>query len=368
MKITNYIGIHLLSFLFCLTVLGCENHSLQLLGKPAYTEEEINFINPADGVRLAGSLLIPQGEGPFPAVVLVSGSGPHGRDLLIGSQRIMFILADHLARNGIASIRYDKRGCAQSGGYYEPHDIEKFTADALSAVPYLKTQKAIDPTQIGAIGLSQGGMIVPMMAVQSKEIGFIVLLAAPGLGLRGFASVSSIAIARACGFSENDVERIRELYDLMWPIYTKPDLSPSEENEAKRYLAEIAGFMDYESSALLNVNDTDGYFAFMRSRHVLGSQHHDPAEVLRNVQCPVLALTGSKDVQIPAQDHLPVIERALIDGGNPDFTVMEMNGMNHIFQKCRSGLPNEYFTRKRAMNSEVLEHITRWIMNLQDSR
>jgi fermentation-respiration switch protein FrsA (DUF1100 family) len=148
----------------------------------------------------------------------------------------------------------------------------------------------------------------------------------------------------------------------MWPLYTKRTLSASETKRAKRLLAEIASFMDTESRALLHLDDVDGYFAFMRSPHVLESMDDDPADMLKRVQCPVLAINGSKDVQIPAKEHLASIESALREGGNRAYKVVERDDLNHVFQRCRTGLPGEYFTSKEPMASEALEMIRDWIL------
>ncbi len=205
---------------------------------------------------------------------------------------------------------------------------------------------------------------MPVMATRSSDVGFTVLMAAPGFWGKEFCCVSSIAIARASGFGERDVARIRELYDEMWPLYTKPRPSTTETIEAKRLLAELASFMDSESRAILHLDDIDGYFEFMRSAHVLESMDDDPADVLKRVRCPVLAINGSKDVQVPAKEHLAAIESALREGGNPSFAVAEFDGLNHVFQRSRTGLPGEFLASKEAMAPEVLETITDWILTV----
>jgi pimeloyl-ACP methyl ester carboxylesterase len=358
-RMEKYLTIIILAAV-CALILACNQQS-------SYREVDITFSNTRDGIPLAGTLTLPKGPGPFPAVVLVTGSGPHERDVQIGKHRIMFTLADYLARNGIASIRYDKRGCGKSGGKYEPHDIDAFTEDALSAVSFLASNDVIESEWIGAIGLSQGGLIVPKVAVHSMDVRFIVLMAAPGVWGKEFACVSSIAIARACGYGEEDFARIGELYDELWPLYTQPQLSTSETREAKQLLAEIARFMDSESRKILNLDDINGYFWFMRSHHVFKSMDDNPADVLKQVKCPVLAVTGSKDVQIPAKEHLPAIENALREGGNRACKVAELEGLNHVFQKCHTGLPIEYLTSKESMAPEALKTVTNWILEITAS-
>ncbi len=327
----------LLLVTFCALALSCAEQD----ASSPYKEVAITFRNFIDGIQPAGTLTLPNGSGPFPAVVLVAGSGPHDRDVQVGKHRLFFTIADYLSRHGVATIRYDKRGCGQSGGKYEPYDIENFVDDALAGIAFLKAQEAIDPKRIGALGISQGGLIVPAMATRSSDVGFIVLMAAPGVWGKEFACASSIAIARASGFGERDVVRIRQLYDEMWPLYTRKTMSASETEKAKRLLAEIASFMGAESRTLFHLDNVDGYLAFMRSLQVLESMDDNPADMLTRVQCPVLAINGSKDVQIPAKEHLVAIESSLREGGNSAFMVAELDDLNHVFQRCRTGLPGE---------------------------
>jgi len=330
---------------------------------PLYREVEITFRNPNDGIQLAGTMTLPDGTGPFAAVLLVVGSGPHNRDLQIGRHRPFFTLADHLSRHGVATVRYDKRGCGQSGGKYEPYDIENFVEDAVGGVSFLRTHEAIDPRRIGALGISQGGLIVPIMATRSSDVGFVVLMAAPGVWGKEFFCLSSVAIARASGFGQQDFIRMQELYDEMWPLWTKATLSTSETIEAIRLLQEISRFMDAETRTLLHMDDIDSYFEFMRSPHVLESLDHNPAYVLKQVQCPVLAINGGKDVQVSAGENLAAIEHALHDGGNPSYEVAELDGLNHMFQQCRTGLPGEYLSSREAIAPIALEMVTNWILS-----
>ncbi|MCP4593063.1 MAG: alpha/beta hydrolase, partial [bacterium] len=280
-----------LFLVICTLASGCGPHNSR---KPpqgtSYRETSVSLRNPHDGIRLAGSLTLPQGPGPFPAVVLVHGSGPGTRDLDIGGHRPFRVLADYLSRRDVAVLRYDKRGVGQSEGRLEPYDLERITQDALAGVSFLKAHEAINTERIGALGISQGGMIVPMMATRSPDMAFIVVLSGPGVWGKEFFCLSSIAIARASGFGDREFTRIRELYDKMWPLYTKATLSTSETDEAKRLLGDIASFMEPETRRAFSLTDVDAYFAFMRSPRLLESLDHDPATVLSRVRCPVLAI------------------------------------------------------------------------------
>lgn len=149
-----------------------------------YDEQEVVFENSADGVRLAGTLTLPQSQGPFPVVVLLHGSGPLDRDLTMANHKPFLVWADYLTRQGIAVLRFDKRSAGKSTGDYNSSTVEDFANDALAGVEYLKTRKEINSTQMGLIGFSEGGLTAPLTASKSKDIGFIVLMAAPAVNFK----------------------------------------------------------------------------------------------------------------------------------------------------------------------------------------
>ncbi len=342
---------------------GCNVIGPLRSGADAYSESEVGFLNPSDGVRLAGTLTLPRGSGPFAAVVLVGGSGPHQREVRIGTYRPMAELADHLARRGIAVLRYDKRGCGESEGRYEPYDLENFVKDALAGHAFLQAHESLEPQKIGAIGISQGGLVVPRLALRSPNLAFIVLMAAPGIWGKDFFCLSSLAIAEAAGFQERDFIRIRQLWDSLWPLWIRAELANTERLRAIGLLREISSYTDGHNRTLLHQDDPETFFRLMRSPHLLESLAQDPGEVLSQVRCPVLAITGSLDVQTPAKENLSAISAALRRAGHRAFTVTELEGLNHIFQRARTGLPAEYFSGEK-MAPEALETISNWILGV----
>ncbi len=144
-----------------------------------YLEEDVVVHNSAAGVDLAGTLTLPKTGAPFPAVILIAGSGPFDRDETISGHKPFLVLADHFTRDGIAVLRYDKRGIGKSTGSADSSTTLDFASDAQAAVQYLKSRKDIDPNRIGLLGHSEGAMIAPYLAVQSPDIKWLVLLGAP---------------------------------------------------------------------------------------------------------------------------------------------------------------------------------------------
>ena len=320
------------------------------------------FPNLVDGTRLAGALTLPEGPGPFPAAVLIAGSGPHDRDLSLGNGRKPFRdLAGRLARRGIASIRYDRRGVGKSSGTYRPMEIGAFTTDALSGAAWLRGREEIDGGRVGYLGISMGGMIAPLAAATDTAAAFAVLLSAPGLWGREFFTLSSIAIARACGFAGGAEAEIRRLYDELWPLYVKPELSGREWNEALRCMEGLSSYMNDETRAAFHQEDAGAYFEFMRSEGVMRHLRHDPAEPLRRLRCPVLALFGDKDVQVAWPENRDAVEAALREGGNEHARVATLEGCDHLLRRSRTGLPSEMLGGKEGFSEEAFVEIADWL-------
>ena len=351
-------------FLFLVTSgLGCEKEeSHKTENRRPYLEIDVTVHNQVDGVALAGTLTLPAVNGHYPAVLLIAGSGPHNRDEEILGHRPFFVLADYLTRRGMAVLRMDKRGCGGSEGTYVPFDIEGFVQDAQSGISFLKAHEQVDSARIGVIGHSQGGLIAPMLASQSNDVAFIVLIAAPGKWGPDFFRSQNIAMARAAGFGESEIERIRELYERLEPVWTKDTISSSEEQEGIRILEELWRYVDADSRKILGNTDAAAFLSFMRLSNIRNFLQYDPAITLQVVNCPVLAINGDKDVQVPSLENLATIENALQVGGNEQYEIVELPGLNHLLQKCRTGLVSEYPRISECMSPVALEVISNWLI------
>jgi pimeloyl-ACP methyl ester carboxylesterase len=279
----------------------------------------------------------------------------------LGHRSIFKEIAEYLSAHGVVVLRYDKRGVGRSGGVFENYDIDAFVDDGLAAVSYLRTLDGVDPARVGALGISQGGLIVPIMATRDPEIALIIMLAGPGVWGKEFFRLSNVTVARACGYGEDDYVEIGRLYDRFWPIYTREYLSENEVAEAEHILWQISKYMDDATRSAFSLNNIDGYFKFMRSAGLLKWMDHDPSAILRQVQCPVLALNGDRDVQTSSPENLAAIEAALKAGQNPNYEVIELEGLNHAFSRCSTGLPSEYFSPDQRMAPEALHLIGTWI-------
>ncbi|MBZ5725438.1 MAG: alpha/beta fold hydrolase [Acidobacteriia bacterium] len=311
-----------------------------------YREEELFYENGRAGIRLAATLTIPQGKGPFPAVLLITGSGPQDRDESLKGHKPFLVLADYLTRQGIAVLRADDRGVAKSGGIFAPATTADFATDTEAGVAYLQTRSEVDPHRIGLIGHSEGGTIAPMVAARNRDIAFIVMLA--GAGVRGDeVLVAQVAAGNeAAGMSHADAQKVgageREILNVL----------ENEKDPAKRR-EKLAG--------LIAADRLDAQIAVLTSPWFRYFLTYDPAPALRKVTCPVLALIGGKDTQVPPGQNLPAIRKALEEGGNRHFEAAEMPGLNHLFQTARTGSVPEYEQIEETISPAVLEKIASWI-------
>ncbi len=314
-----------------------------------YREQAVAFDDAASHVRLAGTLTLPPGDGPFPAVVLVAGSGPNTRDEPIFGHQIFLVLADHLTRQGIAVLRYDKRGTGESTGDYAKATTLDFAADVEAGMAFLRSRKDIDPRHVGLIGHSEGGLIVPIVAARDPQTAFIIMMAGPGVDgadvwmeqlrlILKAAGVPDAQIALASAQRREQIAIIRAEKDPEKAAARLRALAPPELPKAA------------VDAAIAQVN-TDWFREFF---------DYDPAPTLRQVHCPVLALDGAKDLQVPAAQNLPAIRAALAN--NPDAEVEELPGLNHLFQTANTGGIAEYAQIEQTIAPLVMDTITDWIL------
>jgi hypothetical protein len=330
-----------------------------------YHSVDVSYENKEAGITLAGTFTYPKKGGPFPAVLLITGSGAQNRDEEILGHKPFLVLSDYLARRGIAVLRVDDRGVGKSTGNFASATSKDFAGDALAGVEYLKTRKKVNKKEIGLIGHSEGGIIAPMVAIKSRDVAFIVLMAGPGLPGEQILLKQGELIDRASGLPENNIRNVTKLnakiYDI---IKNQPDSIKAHNeilNEFKKYYNSLS------QEERKKIGDTT---AVLKELSIVEKPwfkyfiKHDPAPVLEKVKCPVLAIDGSKDLQVPPKEDLAAIKKALTKGGNKDFKVVELKGLNHLFQTAKTGLPNEYRKIQETIAPIALKTICDWILSI----
>ncbi|MGD8278225.1 MAG: alpha/beta fold hydrolase [Gemmatimonadota bacterium] len=334
-----------------------------------YDVEDVAFANPqAPGVTLAGSLTIPRGDGPFPAVVLVSGSGAQNRDEELLTHKPFLVLSDYLTRHGIAVLRYDDRGVAKSTGNFATATSADLATDAFAAVEFLKTRARIDPAMIGIAGHSEGGIIAPMVAAESDDVAFIVLLAGTGVNGEQILLLQTTLIAEAAGVDPADIESNRGLQERIFAVLKSDvDSATASARIADLVREQIAGMTPERRAEAGVATDADIERAVRTQTAQATSPWmrffltYEPSTALQKVHVPVLALNGSKDLQVPPKQNLAAIRQALQDAGNKDVTIRELPGLNHLFQTAGTGSPSEYATIEETMSPVALQTIADWI-------
>lgn len=332
-----------------------------------YTEEEVTFENTGAGIRLAGTLTIPEGEGPFPAVVLVTGSGPQDRDETVMGHRPFLILSDHLTRSGIAVLRYDDRGVGGSEGDHGSSTTADFATDARAAFEYLTARKETDPALTGLAGHSEGGIIAAMVAADYDDVGFMIMLAGPGVPGSQILLKQNIEMLKLQGASDETCEKLTGQLKLEYS-FLEGDLADDELVEAivtasigmqEQYTPEEIETYGFTEAVVRQRAETmtTPWFRFFIT--------YDPSTAIREVECPVLAINGEKDIQVDPEENLPAIEKALKDGGNRNYVVKEMPGLNHLFQTAETGNVSEYAAIEETMSPAALELVSGWILSLK---
>jgi pimeloyl-ACP methyl ester carboxylesterase len=321
-----------------------------------YDEEELTFTNAKAGTTLAATLTMPRGVGPFPAAILVAGSGPLDRDEADGGHKPFFVLADHLTRKGIAVLRFDKRGIGKSTGSYDDATTADFASDAEAAVAFLQTRKGINPRKIGIIGHSEGGIIASMIAARSSNVDWIAVLAGPATKGEETLLIQSDLITRAAGMNNEQVAKSldfdRQSYNLVRHEKNREDL---ERDLAD--LVKVSGIGPAMPPAFMQRQihwTSSPWFRYFLD--------YDPIPALQQTKCPVLAISGERDLQVPPKENLPLIQKALEDGGNKDFKVIELPGLNHEFQHCYAGLPAESRAIEETFAPDAMTTLSDWIL------
>ena len=321
-----------------------------------YREQEVKFANDHAGVTLAGTLTLPQGDGPFPAVVLIAGSGPQDRDASIANHKPFLVLSDYLTRKGFAVLRYDKRGVGESTGSAEMATTLDLASDAKCAVAYLKSRKDIDPAKIGLIGHSEGAMIAPTLAAASQDLSWIVLLAPPATKGEDTLLNQSDLIARAGGLGDAQILASlnfdKQAYDLV--------LSEADSMVVTQKMKALV--KDSGINASMPPEAVDQQIHMMTSPWFRFFLAYDPLPDLKRTKCPVLALYGEKDLQVPPKINSPMVQKAFLDGGNTQAEVKLLRELNHLFQPAYTGSPTEYAAIDQTFSPDALKIVSDWLI------
>jgi uncharacterized protein len=333
-----------------------------------YDTAEVTFPSEDPGVTLAGTLISPQGPGPFETVVLITGSGPQNRNEELLNHRPFLVLADALARANVAVLRFDDRGVDGSTGNFDTATSLNFAADVRGAVNYLRSQTQVPVGSIGLVGHSEGGLIAPIVADGNADVAFLVLLAGPAVDGETILISQGRAINAAAGVPAAQLDAEEAQQRRLYVCFHSPDAADAGADAGVVTAAALDTCLRQELRAAgLSDAEMAPTLAQLESPWIRFFITYDPAPALRRTQVPVLALNGSLDLQILASVNVPVMQAALAEAGNPRSSVSELPGLNHLFQHALTGAPGEYGLITETMAPEVLERVAEWIGGLPAS-
>ncbi len=331
-----------------------------------YIEELVKFENHATGITLSGTLTLPSSQGKFPAVVLIAGSAPYDRDATQSGHKPFMVLADHLTRNGIAVLRFDKRGVNQSTGTYEAADGRDFADDVLAGVNYLKTRPEINHQQIGLIGHSEGGVLAPMVAVKSKDIAFLVLMAGATVNGKEIMLEQHALNRRADGVSEEIISKesslLNQVYEL---VKNEQEVEKQIYDVLRNYLADRGEVKPNFSITGIEINESslDNIITRINTPWFRYFLSNEPTFNLKQIKMPIYALYFELDSQVSPKQNMPLLFKTLNEAHHPNYTVKELPKHNHMLQSCETGSIAEYIQSSETVSPLIMNLVTDWILN-----
>ncbi|HJN71453.1 MAG TPA: alpha/beta hydrolase [Phycisphaerales bacterium] len=333
-----------------------------------YTSTEISALHP-DGHTLAGTLTIPKGEGPFACAVMISGSGMQDRDESLMGHKPFLVIADYLTREGIAVLRFDDRGVGGSA----VEDIEAlqnatsadFATDVAVMIDAARWQPNIDPFRVGVIGHSEGGIIGPLVALEDEKLAFVVMLAGPGVPGYALMPVQQAMLMQVSGADQALVDNVVNASMNIYEMYR----DGVSEIDLRAQMMELIDLQLQSQNLTVSIDEfdeiTDVGIAQLETPWFQWFLFHDPAPVLAQMTCPVLAMNGTLDTQVSSLQNLPVIEEAITNAGG-EVTIMEFEGLNHLFQKATTGAVSEYSQIETTFEPVALEAMGDWLAEVTD--
>lgn len=333
---------------------------------PPYRQEEVKV--PSGSLTLAGTLTIPPSGGPFPAVVLITGSGAQNRDEEVFGLKPFRMIADYLTRQGIAVLRCDDRGVGGSTGSMSQALSSDFADDALASIAFLKGRPEIDPARIGLLGHSEGGLVAPIAATRSADVAFIILLSGPAVTGERIMLAQSDLIMRAAGATDEAVRRNTEIQKRIFAA-VRTGQGWNEVAAALRadFKAAVDALPEAQRTAIPNpealiTSQVNAQLAAARTPWFTYFLDYDPAPTLVKVRCPVLAIFGERDLQVPVSLNRGPMEQALKNGGNRSYEIHVLARANHLYQDAKTGGVQEYTTLKKEFVPELLPLVGSWIL------
>ncbi|MDR0605662.1 MAG: alpha/beta hydrolase [Bacteroidales bacterium] len=324
-----------------------------------YISEEVQFENKSADITLAGTYTYPATGNNFPVAILISGSGAQNRDEEIFNHRPFHVLADYLSRYGIGVLRYDDRGTGASQGVYHTATLEDFTSDVAAALSYLHSRKEINPQKTGLIGHSEGASIAFMLAGKDTALAFIVSMAGATIKGDSLMKLQRYFISKAMNISDKNIMENEQLVETM-NVLIQQHTADSVYNYPELFVDEIIPSKVKNNASTRNAYKNE--LIKLASPNMQSFLRYNPTEDLQKIKCPVLAINGEKDLQVPAAINLDNFGKCITSY----LTVKEYSYLNHLFQRANTGLVSEYGMIEETIAPDVIRDIASWIQQVMN--
>jgi pimeloyl-ACP methyl ester carboxylesterase len=336
----------------------------------AYTSQDLVYHGENTNLDYGATITYPNDNKKHSLVILITGSGKQDRDETIFDHKPFAVIADYLTKKGFAVLRVDDRGAGKSTGDFSKSTSADFALDVEEHIRYAKSLSMVDTNKIGLLGHSEGGLIAPMVAARNKSVAFIVLMAGPGIQIVDLMGIQNELVLKSVGVSQDAINAYIPLYKKLMKTIIATDKKEEAIVKSKEIVRDWYASTD---KALVkkttNINDEAATEKFANAMAENFSTNwwkyfgaYDPQPTIQKVKCPVLAINGSADIQVPADASIHGIEAALKRGGNKQFTTKQFEGLNHLFQKCVKCNVPEYGELATTIEPEVLDFIGSWLV------
>lgn len=329
-----------------------------------YSSEIIIVQNKKAKVSIEGTLTLPQGKGPFPCVILVTGSGPQDRNSEILMHKSFWVIADYLSRHGIAVFRYDERGVGKTTGNFSTSTSYDFTDDLLAVYTHLRKHKNLNKKQIGLAGHSEGGLVCAMAAAKNKNVGFYISLAGPAVRGSEILLEQSKQLFMVSGKDEEYVNFEYAFRKKIFEMFHSISDSQKFAEAMREYFEKTMTEISEEKAKEHNISKpfAEMWIIQLSSPWMKEFMSIDPANYLRKMKCPVLVMIGEKDFQVPHYQNLPIYENIFSESKHPNYTLLKMPQLNHLFQTANTGSISEYGRIEETFSPMALETMKDWIL------
>lgn len=331
-----------------------------------YQVIDMTFLGKNTNLTYGATLTIPQNKKKYPLAILISGTGQHDRDYTYMGRQFFTVLADELARKGIASLRVDDRGIGKTTGDFKESTTGDFADDVDAQIAYLKSDKNIDASHIGLIGHSEGGMIASIVSSRNKNVKFMVSLSGVGVSGLEMLNLQNTAILKSYKFTDKVVSKQMEMYNILFKAVYDTKATDSVTPVLQLKLDQWRAAQD--STTLKEIHMWGGrekdfmyrYGKDAERKWYRYSIHYDPKDYLPKIDIPVFAVNGEKDIQVPAQENLESFKKYL---KSKDVTTRIYPNLNHMYQHCITCTQSESKEIEEVFSPEVLDDISKWILS-----